>query len=99
MKKTWKNKKDAAGETPAASFPQLLSAAVALVAGLAGILVGILVLVLVGVLVLVAVLVLGVLVIHEVFLLYDCPSGAWTYCGPAAAKYASRLLKKEINNC
>ena len=44
MKKTWKNKKDAAGETPAASFPQLLSAAVALVAGLVGILVGILVL-------------------------------------------------------
>ena len=73
MKKTWKNKKDAAGETPAASFPQLLSAAVALVAGLVGILVGILVLVLVGVLV--AVLVLGVLVIHEVFLLYDCPWG------------------------
>ena len=73
MKKTWKNKKDAAGETPAASFPQLLSAAVALVAGLVGILVGILVLVLVGVLV--AVLVLGVLVIHEVCLLYDCPWG------------------------
>ena len=69
------------------------SAAVALVGGLVGVLV--LVGILIGILVLVAVLILGVLVVHEVCLLYDYPCG----CGLIVAALRGNMRQNyEKNN-
>ena len=83
----------AAGDIPAAFFCGTASAAVALVGGLVGVLIGILVLI--GVLVLIAVLILGVLVVHEVCLLYDYPCG----CGLIVAAPRGNMRQNyEKNN-
>ena len=83
---------------PCGIFSAPASAAVALVAGLVGILVGVLVLVLVGVLVAVLVLILVglvVVVFHEETSFSGCPVRAWSYCGCSGGKYASKLRKKQ----